>query len=49
VALMGGMLAAERSLRTAVLEKLGTESSLRPLATIVDATLGALVQAARLA
>lgn len=49
VALMGGMLAEERSLRSAVLEKLGTEPALRPLATVVDATLGALMQAAKLA
>lgn len=49
VALMGGMLAEERSLRSAVLDKLGTEESLRPLATIVDPTLGALVQASKLA
>jgi hypothetical protein len=42
------MLAEERSLRSAVLERLGTESTLRPLATIVDATVGALVQAAKL-
>jgi hypothetical protein len=48
VALMGGMLAEERSLRSAVLEKLGSEPTLRPLATIVDATLGALAQAGRL-
>ena len=48
VALMGGMLAEERSLRSAVLEKLGTEPALRPLATVVDATLGALMQAAKL-
>ncbi len=48
VALMGGMLAEERSLRSAVLERLGEEPSLRPLATMVDATLGALTQAARL-
>ena len=48
VALMGGMLAEERSLRSAVLEKLGTEPALRPLATMVDATLGALMQAAKL-
>jgi hypothetical protein len=42
------MLAEERSLRSAVLEKLGTEPTLRPLATMVDATLGALIQAAKL-
>jgi len=48
VALMGGMLAEERSLRSAVLTKLETESSLRPLATMVDATQGALALAARL-
>jgi hypothetical protein len=48
VALMGGMLAEERSLRSAVLERLGEEPSLRPLATLVDATLGALIQAAKL-
>ncbi len=49
VALMGGMLAEERSLRSAVLERLGEEPSLRPLASMVDATLGALTQAAKLA
>jgi len=49
VALMGGMLAEERSLRSAVLAKLETEPSLRPLATMVDATEGALALAARLA
>jgi len=49
VALMGGMLAEERSLRSAVLERLGEEPSLRPLATMVDATLGALAQAAKIA
>ena len=48
VALMGGMLAEERSLRSAVLARLEEEPSLRPLATMVDATLGALAQAARL-
>ena len=48
VALMGGMLAEERSLRSAVLEKLESEPTLRPLATMVDATLGALALAARL-
>jgi len=48
VALMGGMLAEERSLRSAVLEKLESEPTLRPLATIVDATLGALTLAAKL-
>ena len=48
VALMGGMLAEERSLRSAVLARLEEEPSLRPLATMVDATLGALTQAARL-
>ena len=35
--------------QTVVLEKLGTEPALRPLATVVDATLGALIQAAKLA
>ncbi len=48
VALMGGMLVGERSLRSAVLARLGEEPTLRPLATAVDATLGALVLAARL-
>jgi len=48
VALMGGMLAEERSLRSAVLEKLESEPTLRPLATVVDATLGALALAATL-
>jgi len=48
VALMGGMLAEERSLRSAVLAKLEAEPSLRPLATLVDATQGALAMAARL-
>ena len=48
VALMGGMLAEERSLRSAVLTRLEEEPSLRPLATMVDATLGALTQAAKL-
>jgi len=48
VALMGGMLAGEMSLRSAVLARLEEEPTLRPLATAVDATLGALTQAARL-
>jgi N-acetylglucosamine kinase-like BadF-type ATPase len=48
VALMGGMLAEERSLRTAVLARLDGEPDLRPLATPVDAALGALVLAARM-
>jgi N-acetylglucosamine kinase-like BadF-type ATPase len=48
VALMGGMLAEERSLRSAVLAKLEVEPSLRPLATLVDAAQGALAMAARL-
>lgn len=48
VALMGGMLVGERSLRSAVLARLEEEPTLRPLATAVDATLGALQLAARL-
>lgn len=49
VALMGGMLIGEVSLRSAVLARLEEEPTLRPLATTVDATLGALTQAARIA
>jgi hypothetical protein len=43
------MLAEERSLRTAVLARLEGEQDLRPLATPVDAALGALHLASRMA